>query len=267
MNLATAALAPLLAEDEPPAFEQIAASTASPFLLICDHASNFVPRSLQGLGLEPAQLAQHIAYDIGAAAMTRRVAEQLSAPAVLSHFSRLVIDPNRPVGAPTSIPEVSDRVSVPGNQGLTEAEKEVRAAACFRPYHQAVAAAIQQALGRGRLPIVVSLHSFTPVMEGYQRPWEIGVLWDQDDRLAKPMLADLAARGMAVGDNLPYSGRSPYGFTMGHHASSLGLPQVLLEVRQDLIDTAAGAARWGDLIAEVLLKRAHDPALTTAFEG
>ncbi|GAB5468642.1 MAG: N-formylglutamate amidohydrolase [Rhodospirillales bacterium] len=265
MNLA--APRPLLAPDEPPAFEIIESPLTSPFLLLCDHASNFVPRALDDLGLDPASLALHIAYDIGAAAMTRRLAANLAAPAVLSHFSRLVIDPNRPIGHAASIPEVSDAITIPGNLDLSPAECQARAASFFDPYHRGVEAALQQRLDQGRLPIVISLHSFTPAMDGQLRPWEIGVLWDRDDRLARPLLGALADLGLVVGDNQPYSGRAPYGFTMGHHASSLGLPQVLLEVRQDLIDTDAGAAHWGDLLAQVLSPLASDPALLTAFEG
>ena len=220
-----------------------------------------MPRRLAGLGLDPAALRLHVAYDIGAAALTRRLAALLEAPAVLSHFSRLVIDPNRVLDHETSIPEVSDGIAVPGNRALSGGERRRRVAIFFAPYHRALAAALQRRLERGRLPALVSVHSFTPVMEGLSRPWEIGVLWNRDGRLALPLIEALRARGLVVGDNQPYSGATPFGYTMQHHADPLGLPQVLLEVRQDLIDTQPGVETWARRLAEVLPPLLDDPAL------
>ncbi len=241
-----------LAEREPPPFELINPGKASPFFLVCDHASNHVPADLHCLGLLSDQLELHIAYDIGAAAMTRRMAEVLGAPAVLAGFSRLVIDANRVIDHETSIPEESDGVSVPGNLGLDGEERERRIARYFDPYHRAVATGLEAARARGERPILVSLHSFTAIMNGLQRPWQVGVLWDRDDRMAAPLIRGLGARGLTVGDNQPYSGGTDFGFTMQHHAFPLGLPQVLLEVRQDLISERQEAEAWADLLAQEL---------------
>ncbi len=250
----------LLDDDEPEPFELINPEGASPLFLVCDHASNFVPRALQGLGLDPAYLSLHIAYDIGAAAVTRRLAASLDAPAVLSHFSRLVVDPNRPLDDATSIPAVSDAIPVPGNRGLSVGAREARIATFFRPYHRAIETTLQRRLGRGALPIFVSVHSFTPMLEGARRPWDIGVLWDHGNRVARPLIEALGRRGLTVGDNEPYSGTIAFGFTTRHHAAPLGLPQVLLELRQDLIDTDAGAEAWADILKEELSALAHHPA-------
>lgn len=250
MNLAAPQLH--LEDREPPPFEVINPDRSSPFFLVCDHASNHVPAELHCLGLLPEQLELHIAYDIGSAAMTRRMAKVLGAPAVLAGFSRLVIDANRVTHHETSIPEISDGVSVPGNVGLDAAERNRRIQRYFDPYHQAVAAGLEAAVARGERPILVSMHSFTAIMNGFQRPWQVGVLWDKDDRIAAPLIRALAARGINVGDNQPYSGGTEFGFTMRHHAFRLGLPQILLEVRQDLISDTSQAEGWADLLMEEL---------------
>ncbi len=247
MDLATAQ-----GERISPPYETINPGLPSPFFLVCDHASNHVPAELDSLGLLPEQLELHIAYDIGAAAMTRRLAELLHAPAVLAGFSRLVIDANRVTDHETSIVAVSDGVEVPGNRHLGEAERRRRIARYFEPYHQAVARGLKAALARGERPIFVSLHSFTAVMQGFQRPWQVGILWDRDDSLAAPLIRALAARGLTVGDNQPYSGGTDFGYTMQHHALPPGLPQVLIEVRQDLISTESDAWAWATLLAEEL---------------
>ncbi len=257
----------LLGDDEPQPFELINPEGSSPLFLVCDHASNFVPRALNGLGLDPARLSLHIAYDIGAAAVTRRLAAGLDAPAVLSHFSRLVIDPNRPLDDEASVPPVSDGIAVPGNQALPGGEREARIATFFQPYHQAVGAALHRRLHRGQLPIFVSVHSFTPMLEGERRPWEIGVLWDHGNRVAPPLIEALRRRGLNVGDNEPYSGTIAFGFTTHHHAAPRGLPQVLLELRQDLVDTDAGAAAWAEILMEELRALSQLPAARELDRG
>ncbi len=255
----------LLAPDEPRPFalanEAALKGMGAPLLLVCDHASAFIPRALDSLGLDEAQRARHIAFDIGIAEVTRRLAERLDAPAVLSHFSRLIVDPNRPEDDPTLMPQISDGVIVPANRALTPAEREARLASFYRPYHAAVARAVearQRVLMRHGpgdkvcAPAIVSMHSFTPVMKGIERPWQVGILWNRDARLPRPMIERLRARGLTVGDNEPYSGRDGHGHTLHHHAEPRGLPHVLIELRQDLIDTQHGAADWAALLAEVL---------------
>ncbi|WP_217807837.1 N-formylglutamate amidohydrolase [Oceanibacterium hippocampi] len=233
------------------AFESVNEDGASDIILICDHASRAVPADLADLGLETDLLWRHIAWDIGAADVARRLAGYLDAPAMLSCFSRLVIDPNRFLDDPSSIPEVSDGIEVPGNAGLDRAAREDRAARFFRPYHEAVSAMRSRVMARTKLPALVSVHSFTPVMDGFERPWHVGVLWDQDDRIAAPLLRHLRAEsGLVIGDNQPYSARQPFGYSTETHAVAHGLPHVVLEIRQDLIDTRHGAETYARLLAE-----------------
>ena len=230
-------------------------------LLICDHASNAVPGALADLGLGRDLLQRHIAWDIGAADVTRRLADSLDAPAILAGFSRLVIDPNRPEGHEHSIRAESDGIFVPGNAAVDAAEAERRAQAWFRPYHSALAEQIER-LGAGGVPALVSVHSFTPVMAGHVRPWHAGILHGQDTRLARAVLDAFAAfPDLVVGDNQPYTGFSHESYSLPHHGERSGLPHVALEVRQDLIDTPTGAEHWAGLVAEVLRAPLADGSL------
>lgn len=222
-------------------------------LLTCDHASRAVPIALGSLGLDDAVLARHIGWDIGAASVTRALASLLDAPAVLAGYSRLVIDCNRDPDDPSSIPVVSDGVVIPGNHGVVVAERRARHQAIFAPYHAAIADAIDRALSRGVVPALLSIHSFTPVMNGTARPWHVGILWHDDDRIPAPLIEALRAEpGLCVGDNQPYSTREPVCYTIRHHAERRGLPHVAIELRQDLVATAAGAAAWAARLAGVL---------------
>jgi predicted N-formylglutamate amidohydrolase len=247
---------PLLAPDEPGPYEVINPEGAAPVLLLCDHATNLMPRALKSLGLDEAQRARHIAWDIGAADITRHLARRLDATAVLTRFSRLIVDPNRQLDDPTLVPQIGDGAIIPGNRALTAEQRDRRVETFYRPYHEAIERQLSQLADRGRGPAVVSMHSFTPVMKGAERPWQVGILWNEDPRLPRPMMDKLRARGIEVGDNEPYSGRGGHGYSMQTHADSKGLPNVLIEIRQDLIDTHHGAAEWaalfGDLLAEVL---------------
>lgn len=251
----------LLAPDEPRPFELFNGAGRAPLLLICDHATRFIPRALNRLGLDEAALARHIAWDIGIAEVTRRLARRLDAPAVLSHFSRLIVDPNRQLDNPTLMPEISDGTVIPGNRDLEACERRARIDTFFRPYHDAVAAQLDAMLGRGQAPALVSMHSFTPVMHGIPRPWEIGILWNRDARLPRPLMERLRAEGLTVGDNEPYSGADGHGYTQHTHGDRRGLANVLIEVRQDLIDTQQGAARWAERLGAALEDVLQDPAL------
>ena len=233
-------------------------------LLVCDHASRFVPRALGGLGLGEAELRRHIAWDIGIAEVTRALADRLGAPAVLSHFSRLIIDPNRGLDDLTLIPQLSDGVIVPANRDLSAAASQARIATFHQAYHGAVIRVLESMMARRQAPAIVSMHSFTPVMKGVERPWQIGILWNRDGRLPVPLMARLRARGLTVGDNEPYSGRDNHGYTLHVHAEPRGLANVLIEVRQDLIDTHHGAAEWAELLGETLQAILADP---TIFEA
>lgn len=236
-------------------FDEIDGSASAGVLFLCDHASNALPPAYGSLGLPPDAFDRHIAYDIGAAALTRRLAALFGAPAVLTRFSRLLIDPNRGADDPTLVMRLSDGAIVPGNAAADEAEIARRLETFWRPYRDAVAARLDAMTAAGPLPALVSLHSFTPAWKGRARPWEIGVLWDADPRLPRPFMAALRAQGFTVGDNEPYDGALP-GDTIDHHATSRGLANLLIEVRQDLIATDAAAAamaeRLGVPLAQVL---------------
>jgi predicted N-formylglutamate amidohydrolase len=221
-------------------------------LFLCDHGSNAVPQELGTLGLDASDFARHIAYDIGAAALTRELSERFAAPAIIGRWSRLVVDLNRGADDPTVVAKLSDGRIVPANAALSGAEVEERIARYHAPYHAAVAGRIANARADGIVPVLVSIHSFTPVWRGLQRPWHIGVLWDRDGRLAQPLLARLRREsGLVVGDNEPYTGALEND-CLYRHGTMNGLPHVLIEVRQDLIADTAGIAHWAGRIETVL---------------
>ena len=197
-----------------------------------------------------ADLDRHIAVDLGAAALTRALTAVLQVPAILSGYSRLVVDCNRHLNDPSAFPEISDGVVIPANRALAAAERGARADALYWPYHAALAGALMS-LGPG--PALVAIHTFTPELTGLARPWQVGILWDEDDRLAASLVAGLRADGrLCVGDNEPYSGRYPAGYTIDAHAESRGLPHVSIEVRQDLLVTPDGVRRWAALLSSAL---------------
>ena len=252
----------LLRAGDPAPFTVLNPLGRAKVLLVCDHASRAVPQALAGLGLSDSDLARHVGWDIGAAALTHELSRRWDAPAVLSGYSRLVVDCNRVLGEATSMPAVSDGIRVPANEDLPAGQADARAAECYWPYHGAVAAALDRFAAAGVAPAVISMHSFTPQMNGFDRPWEIGVLWDQDPRLAVPLIANLARlHGLTVGDNEPYSARDPHGFTLRHHVIPRGLPNVLLEMRQDEVGTEAGVLHYADYLETAFAPILADPAL------
>ncbi|MDD9906227.1 MAG: N-formylglutamate amidohydrolase [Rhodospirillaceae bacterium] len=244
---------PLLGDDDPAPATVLNAAGRATAVVVCDHGGEAVPAKLDGLGLDPADRARHIAWDIGASATARELAQRLDAPAVLSSFSRLVIDLNRPPDDLTSIREISDGVLVPGNRNLSADDTAQRVASVFEPYHDAVSAAMDRAGERVAALALISIHSFTPVMKGFERPWHIGVLFGPDARMAKRFIAALSKNAdVCVGANKPYSGYDLYGYTVETHAMPKGYPNILLEIRQDLIDTQHGAEKWAAIIADAL---------------
>jgi predicted N-formylglutamate amidohydrolase len=247
------------------AFVRLPGSLASGVILLCDHAASTLPEAYGTLGLTPTELARHIAYDIGAQGVTERLAARLGVPAVMTRFSRLLIDCNRGEDDPTLIMRLSDGAVVPGNRTLTEEERAARIARYYHPYHAAIAEVIDRALTCGVVPILLSVHSFTPAWRGRVRPWHAAVLWDKDPRLAQPLLAELRTdAALLVGDNEPYTGRLK-GDCLWRHGTSRGLPHALLEIRQDLIATEAGQAEWAgrlvDAMQRVLAAAAGSPDL------
>jgi predicted N-formylglutamate amidohydrolase len=241
--------------------EHIPGSEASGILILCDHASNAVPADLGDLGLPETEFRRHIAYDIGAAAVTRSLARHLNAPAILTQFSRLIIDPNRGRDDPTLVMRLSDGAVVPGNARLTDAEIQGRIERFYDPYDDAVTVAIDAALKAGHPPVIVTVHSFTPIWRGWPRPWHVGILWDADERFARPLLEGLSAEeGLVVGDNEPYDGALA-GDTVDRHATVRGLSNALIEIRQDLIADQEGAEEWAERFARLLKPLAARPEL------
>lgn len=254
----------LLAADEPPAFTTYNPDGQFPLLLACDHAGNAVPRALADLGLPRTELARHIGWDPGGLDVGRRLSELLDAPFVASTYSRLVIDCNRWPGGVGSTPEISDGTPVPANRALDAAAITARADACFWPYHHAIDDLLDRFAARGVRPALFVVHSFTPIMRGIQRPWQLGVLWRTDPRLAKPLLAALGEiPDIFVGDNEPYSARDPAEYTLQAHAESRGLPHCSIEIRQDLIGHRDGALYWAERVAPAL-RRAVQASLSGA---
>ncbi len=242
----------LLNPDEPAPFVILNADTIVPVLLVCDHASNRFPRSLGTMGLDYLDRVSHIALDIGASAVAETLADNLCATAILCQYSRLIVDCNRKLIDDSAFLEYSDGVDVPGNQNLQVNEKERRASEIYWPYHNAIKDQIVRLKKNGIEPIVISIHSFTPVINGSDREWEIGVLWDKDPVTAEIFLTRLGEAGYLVGDNEPYSGKDPEDFTIDYHAESIGLPHVGIEISQNLINHDDGVKHVSDTLNEII---------------
>jgi predicted N-formylglutamate amidohydrolase len=240
----------LLASDEPPAFALEGEHGASPFLLICDHASRRIPRALGDLGVSEADLQRHVAWDIGASAVAARLAATLDALAIMQNYSRLVIDCNRPLDAPGSIVKRSEATDIPGNTNIDAAAAATRAREIFLPYHARIAAELDRRADEGRPTILISVHSFTPVYHAVARPWQIGMLYGRDARVAHRLLTLIRAEGRwNVGDNEPYAVTATTDYAIPVHCETRGIAHVGLEIRQDLIAEADGQAEWAARIA------------------
>jgi predicted N-formylglutamate amidohydrolase len=248
----------LLAADEPLPYEVSGHDARSRFVIGCDHAGRRLPRQLGSLGLSPADLDRHIAWDIGAAGVARRLATVLDAFVVCQRYSRLVIDCNRPLASPESIATLSENTTIPGNLDVSPAEAARRAREIFHPYHDQIRAELDRRRQAGRPSVFVAIHSFTPVFKQWSRPWHAGVLYNRDARLAEPMLRLLRAEGdLAVGCNEPYAASEQTDFSIVHHGEQRGIPQVELEVRQDLIADQAGQTAWAERLARLLVAAAQ----------
>lgn len=243
---------PLLAPDEPSAVLVENEHGRSPFVIVCDHASRRLPRSLGHLGLSEEELSTHIAWDIGAAQVARLIAKELDAVLFLQQYSRLVIDCNRPLGAPDSIPELTGGVVVPGNQTLGIEAVQNRVQSIFKPYHDCIAAHLKHRRPT-RPHILLSMHSFTPELYGVRRPFHAGVLYNVDRRFALPVLDMLRADAtLVVGENEPYAADEKTDYSIIAHAEKNGHPYVEMEVRQDLITDRAGQQAWAERLVPIM---------------
>jgi len=243
----------LLSEGDVAPLEVAGPDGPSPFLIICDHAGRLIPRSLGTLGLPAAELERHIAWDIGAAGVARRLGAALGAHTVWQRYSRLVIDCNRPLDAPDSIAPRSEQTVIPGNQHVAPAAAEARARAIFHPYHDEIRTALDRRQAQGRSTVLVAMHSFTPVFLEVPRPWQIGVLYNRDSRVAKPLLRALRDEGdLVVGDNQPYAVGDLTDYSVVNHGERRGIPHVEIEIRQDLIADEGGQEAWAARLARLL---------------
>lgn len=239
----------LLTPNEPAPVDVVRPGSSGPFVIVCDHAGRALPERLGTLGLSVEELKTHIAWDIGAAGLARQLASDLNATLFLQRYSRLVIDCNRPLHAPDSIPTKSCGVVIPGNEQLSLVEVAERARAIFWPYHSAIARDLEQ---RARY-VLLSLHTFTPELFGVRRPFHAGVLSVRDRRLAAPLLDLLKQeKDLVIGDNEPYAASTATDYAIVEYGERRGAPYVELEVRQDLVADEAGQALWGERLARLL---------------
>lgn len=255
----TAANFKLLEAGDPPPVTVIRPDGASPFLLVCDHAGNRIPRKLGTLGVSEADRRRHIAWDLGAAEMAQRVSELLDAALVLQSYSRLVIDCNRDPKVESAMPSISETTEIPGNRDLDPRQIEARIAEIFRPYHDRITTMMDARAAAGRPTILVALHSFTPYYEGWgARPWHIGILYNRDDRLSQVMLELLGAEpGLTVGDNEPYKISDETDYTIPVHGERRGVLHVEIEVRHDEIETRDSQMAWAERLVHFLRQAAE----------
>lgn len=225
----------------------------SPFLLVCDHASNWLPAAYGTLGLPEPDMLRHIAWDPGALPVAEEMSAKLDATLVAAGVSRLAIDCNRPLDAPDLIPPVSETTVIAANAGLSEAERSARIALSWQPFHDTIEKIVEERTAAGQHTCIISIHSFTPVYKGIARPWEIGILHDDDERLSTPLIEALTAHGgYTVGNNQPYAPVDRVYFTLERHARSRGLPCAMIEIRNDEIADRAAQHKWAELLARQL---------------
>ena len=224
-----------------------------PIVLLCEHASQHIPAAFEGLGLGETDLARHIAWDIGALGLSKRLSSMLDAPLAHANYSRLLLDLNRQPDAPDSIVAESEGTSVPGNIGLDAGQRELRRLRIYEPFHAEVDDLLDQRLALGISTAVVSIHSFTPRYHGVSRPWHVGVIARADRRLAEGLLRALQAEsGLCVGDNQPYGPQDGVYHSLGRHGEQRSLPGAMIEVRQDLLNDEASQLRWAQTLRRCL---------------
>ena len=256
----------VLCRTDPDPVEVVNRGGSSDVLLVCEHAGRLIPACYGDLGIAAAEMDRHIAYDIGAEGLSRRLAGVLDATLVLQRYSRLVVDCNRPLAAPDCMPEASDGTAIPVNRALSEAERLCRYEEIHRPFHDAISGLIDERLGSGQRTILVAVHSFTPRLAGVDRPWQIGLLCNRDDSFARRFMDAFAAAHptISAAHNQPYTVDDLSDYTVPVHGERRKLPHVLLEVRNDEIADDAGQARWAAMIARALSTAAQAHGETAA---
>jgi predicted N-formylglutamate amidohydrolase len=248
----------LLAADEPPPFIELGRHGRSNFVIVVDHAGRRIPRALGDLGLPPAELERHIAWDIGALGVARRMAATLDAPLLAQTYSRLVIDCNRDPAVATSIPTIGESISIPGNSNLRPEDIAARRAEIFEPYHRQVRALLDERAAAGRPTILIAQHSMTNVFKGVRREMHAAILYNRDRRFAGLVLDNLRGEaGLVIGDNEPYFVSDETDYTVPRHGEARGLPHVEIEIRQDLITDDAGQDEWAGRICRALQSAEH----------
>lgn len=244
---------PILQPDEPAPLEIHNGAAGSDFFIICEHAGRLLPRSAGSLGLPEPELSRHIAWDIGARDVAMALADRLDAPLFMQRYSRLFCDCNRKPHVASFAPEVSEATVVPGNQGLSDAQRQRRAEAVFWPFHNSVAAALDRRQEERRRTLLVTIHSFTPVFLGQNRPWEVGVMFRKDRDFAPPIARWLGENtSYTVGINEPYK-VSDDDYAVPVHGEGRNLPNVEFEIRNDLIPDRKAAGKWAELLARALV--------------
>lgn len=243
----------LLEDSEPHPVDLRRPGGRSDFFLTCDHAGRRLPRKLGTLGLDEAELGRHIAWDIGAAGLAERLSERLDATLVMQRYSRLVIDCNRPLTVPTSIAKTSEATEIPGNRDLSPEETLGRVREVFDPYHDRIDAELELRRRGGRRTVLVSVHSFTPVFHGVARPWHIGLLYNRHPDYAHCIGAELEGSGLTVGHNEPYAVSDVTDYTIPVHGERRGIPHVMIEVRQDMLEQTPGQDEWADRLSGLLV--------------
>lgn len=234
-------------------------------LIISDHASNRVPRALKDMGLKKADLKKHIAWDIGAEDATLHIARTLDMPAILAQYSRLVVDLNRDPQHEECVPAVSDRIAVPANENLSKKARDQRLKEVYWPYQNKIGKLLDRFVKKKQVPMLFSIHSFTPVMQGFRRPWHISLLWNKEEKIARRIVQAIrrAHPNLLVGENEPYTliGDRFKGSTIWRHAEERGLPYIFVEFRQDLVDTRQKAVQWANLLLEASRPVLEDPSV------
>ncbi len=248
----------LLGADEPSPVLEEGSDRLSDFLVVVDHAGRRMPRRLGGLGLPPAELERHVAWDIGALEVARRVAAGLDAPLIAQNYSRLVIDCNRDPAVPTSIPTMGELIEIPGNIGLTDEQRRARRREIFDPYHDRLRAVLDERLAAGRRTILVAQHTMTDVFKGARREMHAAVLYNRDRRFAAAVLEALRREaGLVIAENEPYFVSDATDYTVPRHAEDRGLLHVEIEIRQDLVRDLQGQEHWARRLCAALGAAAH----------